>query len=254
MWALGCILYELLSGSKLFQGDLWTLEYKRSKNLKLPVPWPNFDDPLAVREVTFPVVKAVWVLRQQFKTMLTLEPSDRPSANSVQTSWEEIRQELNSSPGALDDRNVEVYSNSSHLNDRHYRTTREIVRNQMYSSQVPIDIIQLTVVDAHTDSGARRHRKLVLDCWTLVDVLMKPPNVSGLQRVIKILAQCNPFDIELLKFQFYERTNDWLYAVIERHLAQGVVENRIVLTGLALGPVAFDAWLLHRVSSATYPI
>jgi len=118
IWALGCILYELFSGVKAFNTDYGTLDYKRTTDLELPVPWPEFDDLIGIADVTFPVAKAMWLLKEQFEAMLSLDPSERLGAKVLQKSWKQLRQKLTPPTNAQDQQPSNVNSNSLKLSNR----------------------------------------------------------------------------------------------------------------------------------------
>jgi len=84
---------------------------------------------------------------------------------------------------------------------------------------------------------------------TIIEALEKStlPRAEEIQSMIKVLGRCTANDVELLKFQFYEKREQQLFEIIEKRLERAACDTRIVLTGLALGPVAFDSWLLKAV-------
>jgi hypothetical protein len=76
-----------------------------------------------------------------------------------------------------------------------------------------------------------------------------PPKVDEIEDITRVLTQYSYEDLEVLEFHFYQKTSVRLHEAIEKYLSRAPAsENRIVLIGLALGPVEFDSWLLRRVS------
>jgi serine/threonine protein kinase len=90
IWALGCIIYEMSTGVRLFRDDYSVLQYSATKMLEMPVELPTFDDaehsssddPLSnqwIREVgmTFRSFSS-FLLR-----MLNLVPTSRPNSQDI---------------------------------------------------------------------------------------------------------------------------------------------------------------------------
>lgn len=71
IWALGCILYELVVGKKVFPFDFDTREYAAAKKM-LQVPLPNSIED----NVRSPLSNLI-------REMLRINPNDRPSAEEL---------------------------------------------------------------------------------------------------------------------------------------------------------------------------
>jgi serine/threonine protein kinase len=89
IWALGCIIYEMSTGVKLFRDDYSVLQYSATKILKMPVDWQTADsaqhsssDPFSDR-----LIRDVRMNFQSFSSslsrMLNLVPSSRPNSQDI---------------------------------------------------------------------------------------------------------------------------------------------------------------------------
>jgi serine/threonine protein kinase len=79
IWALGCILYEILSGVQLFSSDWATREFAASRKLELPVPWPAW--------YLYQLSNGSEIVHKQLLRLLSINPSDRPSAKEVRLEF-----------------------------------------------------------------------------------------------------------------------------------------------------------------------
>lgn len=83
MWALGCILYEISCGTKMFHNDLALLLYTRTGTLdQVPVEWqlpPTGIIPSANKQDEW----AYSYLHNLILRLLQLEPSSRPSSRAI---------------------------------------------------------------------------------------------------------------------------------------------------------------------------
>ena len=93
IFALGCILYEITTGQKLFKSDWAVREYSLKENIASPLLWP--ESPSGTR---------LWSLGKLDVWMLEVHPVNRPRAKDVQTRMHSIRL----SPQALPTRNPAV--------------------------------------------------------------------------------------------------------------------------------------------------
>lgn len=78
IWALGCVVYELCTGERVFTSDWSVLQYPLSSDLKLPAPWPS-DSQRRLSYLLF--------LQAKFQAMLQLDPSQRPRAIDLYWAW-----------------------------------------------------------------------------------------------------------------------------------------------------------------------
>jgi serine/threonine protein kinase len=82
IFALGCILYELVTGEKLFTNDWASLSYSKTGELPKSVWWPVSLTLEPDRLNAFEVLVS---------SMIEVQPSSRPNAREVQNSLESIR-------------------------------------------------------------------------------------------------------------------------------------------------------------------
>ena len=76
IWSLGCVIYELLVGTKLFVSEAQVSRYYFSK-------WPFPED--RIKQLSFPIPDAGILL---LKSMLTIQPEDRPTAmRALSSGW-----------------------------------------------------------------------------------------------------------------------------------------------------------------------
>jgi serine/threonine protein kinase len=90
IWALGCILYELSTGCKLFSGDFAVIECSSARatsslqleTINFPVPWVTPDSIfLWNNNIVYSDLYDV------FKRMLDFTPLNRPKANDLKLVW-----------------------------------------------------------------------------------------------------------------------------------------------------------------------
>jgi serine/threonine protein kinase len=74
IWALGCIIYEVFTGTKAFNSDLAVFAYRFNNDVSV---LENILSPLPIAE-----------LRQPLSEMLSPEPSARPTAQSLFYAWQ----------------------------------------------------------------------------------------------------------------------------------------------------------------------
>jgi serine/threonine protein kinase len=91
IWALGCIIYEMSTGVKLFRDDYSVLRYSETKRLKMPVDWltvdnakwscsdDGFSSDLLVRNVKLNFQSFSSLLLR----MLNLVPTSRPNSQDI---------------------------------------------------------------------------------------------------------------------------------------------------------------------------
>jgi serine/threonine protein kinase len=84
IWALGCIIYEMSTGVKLFRDDFSVREYSTTKALKYPVDWPTGETVRLSQPFFEPE------LRNEFRNlssllleMLDLVPQSRPNSHHI---------------------------------------------------------------------------------------------------------------------------------------------------------------------------
>jgi serine/threonine protein kinase len=82
IFALGCILYEIVTSEKLFSDDWASLSYSKTRELPSSVWWPES------RPLELDRLKALEIL---VASMLEVIPSLRPNAREVQTALNLIR-------------------------------------------------------------------------------------------------------------------------------------------------------------------
>lgn len=78
IWALGCIVYELFMHAKAFSSDWAVIRYASSRVLSLPTCFPS-----TLRNIQKPI-----------SAMLSLDPSERPSAKTLLPVWSELLEAL----------------------------------------------------------------------------------------------------------------------------------------------------------------
>lgn len=74
IFALGCIIYELVTGERLFYDDVATASYGRS-GLIGATQWPEADGDLTKAQLLF--------FEKQVASMLELDPSKRPNSRDL---------------------------------------------------------------------------------------------------------------------------------------------------------------------------
>ena len=79
IWALGCILYELCMGVKLFKSDWAVREYSISRKLEFASRWPSgpLPEQYSVSQDFYELVE----------TTLRVDPSSRPRAQELALIW-----------------------------------------------------------------------------------------------------------------------------------------------------------------------
>jgi serine/threonine protein kinase len=84
IWSLGCIIYESSTGAKAFSSDWAVREFYSTHNLNLAVPWPDS------RDWSYPGVEE---LGNHLFKMLSIQPSVRPKAEELSTSFRSMTSE-----------------------------------------------------------------------------------------------------------------------------------------------------------------
>ena len=82
IWALGCIFFELCTGTKAFESDGAVMEYRYNRPLQLPA-FCNTTIPPNICILSRPTLLE---LGDQLSKMLSPEPQMRPSAKDLQTA------------------------------------------------------------------------------------------------------------------------------------------------------------------------
>jgi serine/threonine protein kinase len=83
IWALGCILYEISTGYKLFSSDFAVLECSSAGAIKFPVAWVTPDNAFVWNNSNL----VYGDLFDVFKRMLQLTPLNRPKAGNLELVW-----------------------------------------------------------------------------------------------------------------------------------------------------------------------
>jgi serine/threonine protein kinase len=79
IWAMGCILYELVTGVRAFKSDWHVLNHGFLKKNMEVVLDASFD------------VHSVQIITKHIVDMLQIDPSDRPSASTMSKKFDQLR-------------------------------------------------------------------------------------------------------------------------------------------------------------------
>lgn len=123
IWALGCIIYELFSGSKAFPSDWHVTEYSRDRNLNLPIPWPTqLVNNHGLRDEAYDQLQKLDTILSEVRTkmilMLCADPVYRPPAREILQAWSRLKEEYKVVAQEEEIRFEPIMDNASVINGR----------------------------------------------------------------------------------------------------------------------------------------